>query len=76
MVMVKEENDYLHRWVAGWQSAGPVLERLRAEAIRRSDTSAAIGLLSDAFESALRHCPPAATSGLVEQQRVFARFLQ
>lgn len=74
--MLKEENNYLRRWVAGWQSAGPVLERLRAEAIRGSDTAAAIELLSDAFESALRHCPPAATSGLVEQQRLFARFLQ
>jgi len=74
--MITEENDYFQRWVAGWQSAGPVLERLRAEAIRHSDTTAAIELLSDAFESALRRCPPASTSGLVEQQRLFARFLQ
>ena len=76
MIMVKEENDNLRRWVTGWQSAGPVLERLRVEAIRHSDTTAVIELLSDAFESALRHCPPRATSGLVEQQRLFARFVQ
>jgi hypothetical protein len=68
---LEEEN--IRRWLAGWQKASPVLERLRAEAIRNSDTAAAIEQLSDAFESALRHYPPPATSGLVEQQRIFAR---
>jgi len=63
----------IRRWLAGWQTAGPVLERLRAEAIRNSDTAIAIEQLSDAFESALRHYPPPTTSGLVEQQRIFAR---
>ncbi len=66
-------DEQMRRWVEGWQAAAPVLERLRAEAIRRSDTAAAIEELSDAFESARRHCPPAKTSGLVEQQRLFAR---
>jgi hypothetical protein len=68
---LEEEN--IRRWLAGWQKASPVLERLRAEAIRNSDTAAAIEQLSDAFESALRHYPPPATSGLVKQQRIFAR---
>lgn len=71
--MNESEKEDIRRWLAGWQTAGPKLERLRAEAIRNSDTAAAIEQLSDAFESALRHYPPAATSGLVEQQRIFAR---
>jgi len=71
--MNKSEKENIRRWLAGWQTAGPVLEKLRAEAIRNSDTAAAIEQLSDAFESALLHYPPAATSGLVEQQRIFAR---
>jgi len=71
--MNESEKDDIRRWLAGWQTAGPMLERLRAEAIRNSDTAAAIEQLSDAFESALRHYPPATTSGLVEQQRIFAR---
>jgi hypothetical protein len=50
-----------------------VLEELQAEAIRHSDTAAAIEQLSDAFESARRHWSPPATSGLVEQQRWFAK---
>jgi len=71
--MNEPEEENIRRWLAGWQTAGLVLEKLRAEAIRNSDTAAAIEQLSDAFESALRHYPPAATSGLVEQQRIFAR---
>ena len=61
------------QWVRNWKAVGPVLEELRAEAIRRTDTALAIEQLSDAFESARRHWSPPATSGLVEQQRLFAR---
>ena len=50
-----------------------MLERLRNEAIRNTDTAAAIEQLSDAFESARLHWIPPTTSGLVEQQRLFAR---
>lgn len=71
--MNESEKEDIRRWLAGWRTAGSMLERLRAEAIRNSDTAAAIEQLSDAFESALLHYPPAATSGLVEQQRIFAR---
>jgi hypothetical protein len=68
------EIESIRRWLEGWRSAAPVLERLRADAVRGSDTAAAIEQLSDAFESALLHYPPAATSGLVEQQRLFMRY--
>ena len=61
------------QWVWNWKAVGPVLEALRAEAIRRTDTTRAIEQLSDAFESARRHWSAPATSGLVEQQRLFAR---
>lgn len=50
-----------------------MLERLRAEEIRNSDTAEAIEQLSDAYESARLHWTPPKTSGLVEQQRRFAR---
>ena len=69
--MDESEEKNIRGWVAGWRRASAVLERLRAEAIRNGDT--AIEQLSDAFESALLHYQPAATSGLVEQQRIFAR---
>ena len=71
--MNKMDDKFVRQWLAGWQKATPVLERLRADAIRNSNTAAAIEQLSDAFESALRHYQPTKTSGLVEQQRFFAR---
>ena len=67
------DKESVRRWLAGWQEAGPVLEKLRNDSIRNSDTALAIEQLSDAFESALRHYKPDNTSGLVEQQRLFAR---
>jgi len=72
-LMDEAESKSVHQWLARWRSAAPVLEQLRLEAIRRSDTAAAIEQLSDAFESALHHIGPAPTSGLVEQQRLFLK---
>jgi hypothetical protein len=67
------EEQRVRQWVRNWEAVGPVLAQLREEAIRNSDTATAIEQLSDAFESARLHFPPATTSGLVEQQRWFAR---
>jgi hypothetical protein len=67
------EKQRVRQWIQNWEAVAPVLEELRAEAIRNSDTAAAIEQLSDAFESARLHWTPPTTSGLVEQQRLFAR---
>jgi hypothetical protein len=61
-------------WVQTWQKAGEVLRELRRREVRRIDTADAIMQLEDAFRSALREHPPKPTSGLVEQQRWFARW--
>jgi hypothetical protein len=74
--MDKLEEKRVRQWVRNWEEAAPVLERLRDEAIRNSDTATAIEQLSDAFESARRHWTPPATSGLVEQQRWFSKLRQ
>lgn len=63
----------MQQWLSGWQTAGPILQHLRDEALRRSDTALVIESLSDAFESALLHSPGSATSGLVIQQSLFKR---
>jgi hypothetical protein len=72
--MDKAKNKGNDRELPAWHSAAETLERLRADAIRCSNTAEAIEQLSDAFESARLHYPPAATSGLVEQQRLFSRW--
>jgi len=73
MAMDELEKQRVRQWIQNWEAVAPVLEELRAEAIRNSDTAAAIEQLSDAFESARLHWTPPTTSGLVEQQRLFAR---
>jgi hypothetical protein len=60
-------------WIATWRRAGPELERIRRDEIRRSDTAVAVALLEDVTAAALRMNPPKSWSGLVEQQAVFMR---
>jgi hypothetical protein len=69
-----ETNEKELLWVRTWQKAGPLLAELRRREVRSADTAAAILQLEDAFQSALRHHPPRPTSGLVEQQKWFARW--
>jgi len=71
--MDDSQDELTRRWVETWKTAGPQLERLRAEEIRNTDTAQAIEQLDDAYESARLHWTPPTTSGLVEQQRWFAR---
>lgn len=71
--MTGAEREKILKWIECWRKAGPELERMRREDIRNADTSLAIEILADAFESALVHFPPRQDSGLVEQQRLFRR---
>lgn len=59
-------------WAKTWREAGPRLEAIRRDEIRRSDHVRDIAAFGDVFALALRVNPPKSTSGLVEQQRCFA----
>jgi len=61
-------------WVHAWQTAAPLLDQLRRQEICNTNTAHAIVQLEQAFQSARRHHPPQPTSGLIEQQRWFARW--
>ena len=61
------------RWVQAWKEAGPELERLRRQELRRLDVARTIALLCGPADYTV---PPRAakpTSGLVEQQRWFMK---
>jgi hypothetical protein len=60
-------------WVARWQRLGPVLEQERAEEIRRSDASGIRAVIPTADLLQRLGVELSAESGLVEQQRWFAR---
>jgi hypothetical protein len=61
------------RWVKAWAEAGAFMEQLRRDELRQLDTHKTIALLCGPADY---HQPPFApkpTSGLVEQQRWFAK---
>ncbi len=61
------------RWVQAWKEAGPVLERLRRDELRRLDSREAIALLCGPADYRSPPREPKPTSGLVEQQYWFQK---
>lgn len=61
------------RWVQAWKDAAPHLERIRREELRQLDAHAAIALLCGPADYGTAPRAPKPTSGLIEQQRVFAK---
>lgn len=61
------------RWVQAWKAAGPELERLRREELRRLDPQRAIAFLCGSADYRVPPRAPRPTSGLVEQQRWFKK---
>ena len=59
------------RWVRTWQEAGPRLEQVRRDELRRLDPQHAIALLCGEADYTVPPRAPRPTSGLVEQQRWF-----
>ncbi len=71
--MTPNERALLREHVARWGRLGPLLERQREEDVRGSDTVQALACFDRLWRDAVRACPPGPTSGLVEQQRWFAK---
>jgi hypothetical protein len=61
------------RWVETWKKAGPELERLRWEELRRLEPERSIELLCGSADYTVPPRAPKPTSGLVEQQRWFLK---
>jgi hypothetical protein len=61
------------RWVRTWIEAGPRLERIRREELRRLDARRAIELLCGPADYTVAPRAPRPLSGLVEQQRWFMK---
>jgi len=61
------------RWVQAWEQAGPAMEKLRREELRKLDARQAIALLCGPADYRTPPRAPKPTSGLVEQQRWFMK---
>ncbi len=63
----------LKRWAETWERAGRELARIRRRELELMTDDDVRRAISDLFSSAvLADLPPRTTSGLVEQQRLFA----
>ena len=71
--MTAQETENARRWVQAWKTAGPLLEEIRAEEIRATDTVKAMEMLDDLFTHGAISLPVRESSGLIEQQTIFAR---
>jgi hypothetical protein len=71
--MESQDLSELRQWVQRWQAVGPKLDELRLRELPHTDTQQSLLNLADAFESCRLHYRPLPTSGLIEQQRLFAR---
>lgn len=61
------------RWAQARAEAGAFKDQLRREELRRADTVQSLQRLAGAFESARHLGKPKPSSGLVDQQALFAR---
>ncbi len=68
-----EQAAHARHWVKTWRDAGPRLEAIRRQELRELDAYHAIALLCGPADYSVPPRAPQATSGLVEQQRLFAR---
>ena len=71
----KDQESNTLKWIECWREAAPELERLRREKIRQADTTQAVLILDDAFQSAILKGSSKPYSGLVEQQKLFMELL-
>ncbi|MBN8249451.1 MAG: hypothetical protein J0L84_18650 [Verrucomicrobia bacterium] len=71
--MTDLERQQIRERIAQWDAAAPVMQALRDEEVRRTDTAQGIHQLAGLAALTLRDQPPRSESGLVEQQAWFAR---
>ena len=70
--MTAQEREQIRYWAETWQKAGPELERIRRKEIRETDTFEAVSAFLGPIDFTQEPFSPRPTSGLIEQQALFA----
>ena len=74
--MTESERADMKRWVQTWVQAGPELQKVRDADIRAADTAQSMRIFAGSASWAVINRPAEPWSGLVEQQRWFAKATQ
>jgi hypothetical protein len=69
----KTQKEMYLEYVNRWKRVAPILEAERMERIRNADTKAFIEMTSSVFSAQLPNFPKRLESGLLIQQREFAK---
>jgi len=69
--VTESERADIQRSVDAWKRATPMLESVRRENTRAAETVSSIAAFRGMALAKVKTHPPALTSGLVEQQRLF-----
>lgn len=70
---MENEKEKLRAWAENWKETGKILQKLRREKIRKSNTVNSIQILDSAYLSAVRNRATMKTSGLVEFHRLMKK---
>ncbi len=70
--MTESDRQSIKRSISAWQRASPVLDQVRREDIRSADTVKSIAAFQGMASAKVQSHAPVPTSGLIEQQRLFA----
>jgi len=70
---VATQEDLVRQWVELWKQARPALEAVRSDELRSYRYEDHIAEIDDLLDIAFRFAQPRPSSGLVEQQRLFAK---
>ncbi len=71
--MDAQELELTKKWVETWRRAGPELESIRRDEVRRLDAYKTISLLCGPADYTVAPRAPKPTSGLIEQQAWFMK---
>ena len=71
--MTEAESALTLRWIENWKRTAPVLDAFRRKAIEEANTQEFVEAMDGMLESIFRENKPRLTTGLVEQQRWFAK---
>ncbi|MEX2180711.1 MAG: hypothetical protein WD771_01590 [Gemmatimonadaceae bacterium] len=74
--MIKPTEAQAQAWMSQWRAAGPALARVRARELEAVDLWRVADELEEALWARVRAEPVDRSSGLVAQQRLFARALR
>lgn len=73
MVMESQDKKQIKEWLKTWQKAGAELEKIKQQELENYDYHKNKDVIDSMLEWAYEHRTIQLTSGLVEQQRLFAK---